>query len=270
MVTGSLLFTLHNATGLKGQLFDTLDPYVIMALGTQRMRSNVAKDKGKSPKFEQTFTFIYNNEPTMKVQVMDKDTSSSDDILGVGELSLTAVQATGKFSGHIPLTTMKGKPGGSVGCTVVIQASQVNHNQHQGAYPMQGSMPQMQGGYGMPQQNMMGTMQGGYPMQGSMPPMQGGYPMQGSMPPMQGGYPMQGSMPPMQGGYPMQGSMPPMQGGYPMQGSVPPMQGGYPPQQGGYPMQGSMPPIQGGYGMNGSMPPMGGYPPQGGYPPSYH
>ena len=67
--------------------FGTMDPYVIVKYENQEHTSTVAKKAGKFPSWEDSFCFrMAPNNNIITVVVMDKDTMSSDDFVGEGNL----------------------------------------------------------------------------------------------------------------------------------------------------------------------------------------
>lgn len=69
--------------------FTKMDPYVVLKLGDQTMKTQTAHGAGKTPSWKDNFTLRkLGNDDILHVEVWDKDTFTADDIVGKGYLSL--------------------------------------------------------------------------------------------------------------------------------------------------------------------------------------
>lgn len=106
--------TVHGAR----ELYDTnilsrMDPYCIVTLGGQEYKTNVDTKGSKTPKWDQTFTFSYVGETTMRFKVMDKDKFTSDDYVGLADVSLgPIIHGTRKYLTELQLSRKEGKTAG--------------------------------------------------------------------------------------------------------------------------------------------------------------
>jgi hypothetical protein len=208
--------------------FSKMDPYCQVVIGGQTVKGKVCSSGGKNPHWDDSISVKRTNEPVLHVEVKDKDTFTSDEVVGVAQVDLTKLSGS---SAQWYQLYYKQKPTGEILLEIIYTPD--HSSQPSGGYPQQqGGYPQQQGGY--PQQ------QGGYPQQ------QGGYAQQG-YPSGQPGYPQQGFAQPnygQPGGYP---------GGQPIQTFAPTqnISHGYP-QQGIVGQPGYGQPIVGGHGGHGS------------------
>lgn len=251
---GELTVTLEFATNLKDKdWFGKQDPYCLLTVGGQTLRSKTATDGGKNPVWNQTFKFNLINENDLVITCKDEDVSA-DDLIGTGRAQLARARTAGTDRQSVPMMSKNGKQHGHVQITLNF----VRNSALSGGAPHGVNAPPAYGGYAAPPQ---------YQAYGMPPPYQApygqpapyGYPPQqgyGAPPPQYGAPPPQGYAP--QGyGQPPPGQYPPQQG----YGAPPPQYGAPPPQNWGQPPPGQYPPPgQPGYG---APPPQGGahYPP---------
>merc|ERR1719431_845946 len=76
------------------------DPYVVVRVGEQEQRTRAISGKlsPEFPKASSTFTFDVGGDPTsarVSFKVMDKDTFTSDDLIGQAKIKLSAGQLNG-------------------------------------------------------------------------------------------------------------------------------------------------------------------------------
>src|SRR4051812_18659137 len=71
--------------------FSKMDPYCQILIGTSKVQGKVCKSGGKHPHWDDTITVHRNGEPSMFVELKDKDTFTSDDIIGVTQVDLTTI-----------------------------------------------------------------------------------------------------------------------------------------------------------------------------------
>jgi len=105
----------HN-TDLVGKM----NPYCAFVIGNEIIKSKVCKKGGKHPHWNDTITIPINNEPTMMVELLDKDTFTRDDSIGNFMIDLNEVQAQGQVSRWYALT-YKNKPAGEILMESVFQ-----------------------------------------------------------------------------------------------------------------------------------------------------
>lgn len=92
---GELKFTLQFAKDLKDQdWFGKQDPYCFIECGGQKLRSRTHIDGGRNPVWNETFSFQIINENEIVVTIMDEDTFSKDDLIGVARIPLAAARET--------------------------------------------------------------------------------------------------------------------------------------------------------------------------------
>ncbi|KAF4676703.1 hypothetical protein FOL47_005420 [Perkinsus chesapeaki] len=106
------------------ELFGAMDPYCLVILGALQYRTETKKSAGQYPKWDQLFSFRYNNESTLRFVVYDKDTMSSDDFVGEATVSLPAIAAKGgDWMGDLQLYRKKNKPAGALNVRVQMSAA---------------------------------------------------------------------------------------------------------------------------------------------------
>ncbi|KAF4674061.1 hypothetical protein FOL46_005922 [Perkinsus olseni] len=106
------------------ELFGAMDPYCLVILGALQYRTVTKKDAGKYPTWDQLFSFRYNNESVIRFVVYDKDTISSDDIVGEAVVSLAAIaDKGGDWMGDLQLYRKKNKPAGALNVRIQMTPS---------------------------------------------------------------------------------------------------------------------------------------------------
>lgn len=127
MPSGTLEVVLAGAQGLKsGDFFSKTDAYAIVTCGNQNQRSNVARNQGSNPTWNQRFVFSVDDDACeITLKIMDEDLITADDELGcvtvplatvfqAGKTATTAynvVRKSGKFKGEVKLSlTFTPKP----------------------------------------------------------------------------------------------------------------------------------------------------------------
>jgi hypothetical protein len=197
--------------------FTKMDPYCVVTFGTQRQKTRVASGAGKNPSWSEQFVFKRTFEDTLQISVYDYDSTSKDDIVGEGAVSVQKVTATPNWEDWVELQH-RGRKAGEVrlSCTFSPDVGMAQ----QGLPPAYPAFPPQyapMGGFAPP------------PAYGMAPPSYGPPPGYGMPPPAYAPPPSYGP-PPAFPPPPMYGMPPP---GYPpqfMPGPPPP----YPPQP-GYP-----------------------------------
>lgn len=102
MVRGKLEVLLISAKGLDdSDVFDKMDPYVILTWRSNEQKSTVKKGAGSEPEWNETFVFRVSgsadNSPELSVKIMDSDAFSADDIVGEASIPLEAVLLEGSL-----------------------------------------------------------------------------------------------------------------------------------------------------------------------------
>lgn len=80
-------------------LIGKMDPYVIMEVGTQKFKTEVAKGQGLEPKWTDVFTFKLNGENQLKLSAYDHDFGSKDDLIGETVINLADIVRQRNTSG---------------------------------------------------------------------------------------------------------------------------------------------------------------------------
>lgn len=108
-------------------VFSKMDPYVKVTMGGQIYKTRTAKNQGKTPTWNQTFTFDYVGESTIRFQVFDNDVMS-DDYIGMADVALLPILSSpGRtYASEIELSRDKGKFAGNLRAT--IQFSQPSNS----------------------------------------------------------------------------------------------------------------------------------------------
>ncbi|KAG5557650.1 hypothetical protein RHGRI_007785 [Rhododendron griersonianum] len=116
MAVGVMEVRLVGARGLKNNEFfgGGIDPYVVMQYKSQERKSSVARGEGGSPVWNEKFTFRVEypgvgDSPQYKLilNLMDKDTFSTDDFLGQATIYLEELLAQGVEKGNAELHPRK-------------------------------------------------------------------------------------------------------------------------------------------------------------------
>jgi Ca2+-dependent lipid-binding protein len=90
------------------------DPYVIIKCGNQMLRTCTQTDGGKSPVWNETFTFNVINENSAELTIMDEDTMSADDTIGSAVVPFAKAREQGTCTIQSPVITKKGKQHGMI------------------------------------------------------------------------------------------------------------------------------------------------------------
>ncbi|KAI3888186.1 hypothetical protein MKX03_020584 [Papaver bracteatum] len=99
MTRGTLEVLVVDASKIKDtDFFGKMDPYVIIQFGNQKRKSTVARGEGKTPMWNEKFTFDVEYPDNIKDEhhqyklnliIMDKDRFSRDDFNGRSEIIAT-------------------------------------------------------------------------------------------------------------------------------------------------------------------------------------
>lgn len=102
-----LTVTVESASNLPGDSEqDRLDPYVVIKVGQKTYKSPVAFDAGPDPVWSYTTAVVYNGELEIEFTVMEHDSYSRDDVLGVASLSHIDFTGVDGYSGSLSLSPL--------------------------------------------------------------------------------------------------------------------------------------------------------------------
>ncbi|KAL4362253.1 hypothetical protein GQ457_04G002710 [Hibiscus cannabinus] len=91
------------------------DPYVCLEYGSSKCRTQTCTDGGKTPKFQEKFTFsLIEGLVELQVVVWNSNTLSHDDLIGYGRIQLHKVISQGYDDNVWPLQTKTGRPSGDI------------------------------------------------------------------------------------------------------------------------------------------------------------
>ena len=130
--------------------FTKMDPYCVVALGSQKQKTRVAVSAGKTPNWQDQLVFKKTFEDSLKIEVWDYDSNSRDDLVGEGYVTVQRVTSTPNWEDWVEVVH-KGRKAGDIKLSVTFtpDSSAVGYNHYgnapQPAYPMY--PPQMQGAY---------------------------------------------------------------------------------------------------------------------------
>ncbi|KAI5082133.1 hypothetical protein GOP47_0001876 [Adiantum capillus-veneris] len=98
MPSGTLEVLLASGNGLKsGDFFSKTDAYAVLSCGSQSQKSNVARNQGSSPSWNQRFLFsVEEGVEELTLKIMDEDFMTADDELGCVTVPLETVFQLGK------------------------------------------------------------------------------------------------------------------------------------------------------------------------------
>ena len=119
-----------------------MDPYVQVVLGTQKAKGQVNHGGGKNPKWSDTISIQRTYEPAAYIEIKDKDTFSSDDLVGCAQVDLNQLPPGSVVAEWYPLFFNQ-KPAGKVLLEIVFSPDQNSqqapegHHHHQHAYHSQ-------------------------------------------------------------------------------------------------------------------------------------
>lgn len=136
-----------------------MDPYVVITLGAERQRTQICRNGGKNPFWNETLYFNnMNNDQVMQIEVWDKDYLTKDDIVGAGQLNIASF-ADGMRRQQTVTLYYKGRSAGQI----VLEGCFNGTNGQFGAMNQINMMNQMNmmgnGGMSMmPQMGQMGQM----------------------------------------------------------------------------------------------------------------
>mmetsp|Transcript_29574 Transcript_29574/g.70446 ORF Transcript_29574/g.70446 Transcript_29574/m.70446 type:complete len:275 (-) Transcript_29574:237-1061(-) len=115
MPQGLLQVTVVKAEKLQDtEFFGKQDPYAVLTVGSTRQTTSVSKDTGKKANWNETFQFQLQSEQTLLVEVYNKNSLRSDDLIGRAQYALAKVFSTGRDSCWLTLSKDKGHASGTV------------------------------------------------------------------------------------------------------------------------------------------------------------
>ncbi|ORZ15085.1 hypothetical protein BCR42DRAFT_416364, partial [Absidia repens] len=136
-----------NAVGANfekdGQKLGSQDPYLQFSLNAEDKKSfqqtHTAKNGGKAPSWNQTFTLPLNNEPDLFIEVLDKETTA-DALIGFAAVPINqVVNAQGAaMNGLFEVYDVKGNVIGEVNLVLQAQGFQNSSNQQPPSTPTRG------------------------------------------------------------------------------------------------------------------------------------
>lgn len=106
--------------------FSKMDPYCLILLAEQKVSSKVCNGGGKHPKWhDENLVVERKGEPVAFIEIKDKDTFSSDDIIGVVKIDLTTL-TPGVSAKWWPVYWAK-KQAGELLCEIIWTPDQNEH-----------------------------------------------------------------------------------------------------------------------------------------------
>jgi len=78
------------------EFFKKMDPYCLVSFGDSIVKGTICKKGGKHPVWDDIVVFKMTNDPTCIIQLMDKDTLTADDTIGVCEIDIQEVEEEGR------------------------------------------------------------------------------------------------------------------------------------------------------------------------------
>ena len=96
-----------------------MDPYCLITCGGHTVRTQVAKNGGKEPVWNETFEIMVSPMDTLVVEVWDKDTFTSDDLVGLTQIPVQRILMMGNLSEGYSLGN-NGSPVGQIEITFKV------------------------------------------------------------------------------------------------------------------------------------------------------
>ncbi|KAL5710786.1 hypothetical protein ACHQM5_021308 [Ranunculus cassubicifolius] len=109
MMNGILKIELLDARGLQDtEVIGKIDPYVLIQYKDQKLKSKVAKGQGSNPVWNDDFSLwmqypAEDEDYTLVMKIMDKDTFTSDDFIGEARINLKELAVLGAEKGTAKL-----------------------------------------------------------------------------------------------------------------------------------------------------------------------
>jgi Ca2+-dependent lipid-binding protein len=104
-------------------LFTKMDPYCQVIIGNQVVKGKVCKSGGKNPHWDDAITIHKKHEPVCFVELIDKDTFTPDEIIGVCQLNLYELPSGNDTKKWYPLFYQQ-KPAGEILLEVIFISDQ--------------------------------------------------------------------------------------------------------------------------------------------------
>ena len=125
--TGTLVLRPQNAQlSNDGEMFGKADPYLVAQIGNQKQQTQVHKDGGKNPRWNDALQFHINNDQVMTFWVMDRDHMTAGDCIAEGQVNLADIYARRQVNQSYPVLR-NGKPNGVV--NLVLECSRIHAGQ---------------------------------------------------------------------------------------------------------------------------------------------
>lgn len=112
-------------------MFGKADPYCKLRIGSQEFKTLPNPQGGKSPVWNEEFTFEISSEKELFIEVLDKETVGNDKFMGKIRISIVEWIANGKFEGNIDIEDKSGKPVGQVAVAVRFERPGINNSLNQ-------------------------------------------------------------------------------------------------------------------------------------------
>jgi Ca2+-dependent lipid-binding protein len=110
MTKGTLKVTVVEARKLTDvDLFGKSDPYVKLVLNATKSQSTTIKKSDLNPKYNEEFNFLTEGEKELKVEVWDRNTIGSDELIGSEIVPLQDVYKKGFLDGWFKIKSNKDK-----------------------------------------------------------------------------------------------------------------------------------------------------------------
>ncbi|RGB25744.1 C2 domain-containing protein [Rhizophagus diaphanus] len=110
MAKGNLKATVVEAKKLTDvDLFGKSDPYVKLVLSDNKSQSTTIKKGELNPKYNEEFNFVTDGEKELKVEVWDRNTIGSDELIGSEVIPLTKVYESGFLDTWIKIKSSNSK-----------------------------------------------------------------------------------------------------------------------------------------------------------------
>ncbi|CAB4396850.1 hypothetical protein RhiirA5_365103 [Rhizophagus irregularis] len=110
MTKGNLKATVVEAKKLTDvDLFGKSDPYVKLVLSDNKSQSTTIKKGELNPKYNEEFNFVTDGEKELKVEVWDRNTIGSDELIGSEVIPLAKVYESGFLDTWIKIKSSHSK-----------------------------------------------------------------------------------------------------------------------------------------------------------------
>ena len=104
-----------------------MDPFVIFTNGLEKAQTQVALNAGKTPSWKEILTLKKTADKEIKIEMMEKDTYSKDELIGQAKLSIDSLDfKKGKLLQNIKLL-LNGKETGVLTFEIEFTAPEANN-----------------------------------------------------------------------------------------------------------------------------------------------